>query len=65
MQKIVQKQLETVENELKDQRAKELEDLKMEAGRIKADADMQMEALRSQLEDQTSAVLESVIPHAR
>ena len=54
VQKIVQKNIEAVENELKDQRAKELEDLKMEAGRVKADVDMQMEALRSQLEDQTS-----------
>jgi DNA-directed RNA polymerase subunit beta' len=55
VQKIVQKTLEVVENEVKDQRAKELEDLKMEAGRIKADADLKMEALRSQLEDQTTA----------
>ncbi|HLA06426.1 MAG TPA: DNA-directed RNA polymerase subunit beta', partial [Anaerolineales bacterium] len=55
VQKIVQKKLESLENELKDQRAKELEDLKMEAGRIKADADMKMEALRSQLEDQSTA----------
>jgi DNA-directed RNA polymerase subunit beta' len=54
VQKIVQKKLETLENELKDQRAKELEDLKMEAGRIKADADLKMEALRSQLEEQTT-----------
>jgi DNA-directed RNA polymerase subunit beta' len=53
VQKIVQKNIETVENELKDQRAKEIEELKMEAGRVKADADMQMEALRSQLEDDT------------
>ena len=54
VQKIVQKKLEALENELKDQRAKEIEDLKMDAGRIKADADMKMEALRSQLEDQAS-----------
>jgi DNA-directed RNA polymerase subunit beta' len=54
VQKIVQKKLEALENELKDQRAKELEALKMEAGRVKADADMQMEALRSQLEEQTT-----------
>jgi DNA-directed RNA polymerase subunit beta' len=54
VQKIVQKNIEAVENELKDQRARELEELKMEAGRVKADADMAMEALRSQLEDQTS-----------
>ncbi|MCL4529209.1 MAG: DNA-directed RNA polymerase subunit beta', partial [Chloroflexi bacterium] len=55
VQKIVQKKLEALENELKDQRAKELEDLKMQAGRIKAEADMQMEGLRAQLEDQTTA----------
>ena len=53
VQKIVQKNIEAVENELKDQRAREIEELKMEMGRVKADADMQMEALRSQLEDQT------------
>jgi DNA-directed RNA polymerase subunit beta' len=55
VQKIVQKSLEAVENEVKDRRAKEIEELKMEAGRVKADADMQMEALRSQLEEQSSA----------
>ena len=54
VQKIVQKKLESLENDLKDQSAKEIEDLKMDAGRIKADADMQMDALRSQLEEQTS-----------
>ncbi|MBI1793122.1 MAG: DNA-directed RNA polymerase subunit beta' [Chloroflexi bacterium] len=54
VQKIVQKKLEALENELKDKRFKELEDLKMQAGKIKAEADMQMEAQRSQLEDQTS-----------
>jgi len=55
VQKIVQKKLESVENELKDKRAQELEEIKIEAGKIKADADLQMEGLRSQLEDQTSA----------
>src|SRR5215208_6489136 len=55
VQKIVQKNIEIVENEVKDQRAREIEELKMDSGRIKADAEMQMEALRSQLEDQTSA----------
>src|SRR5512143_1052915 len=54
VQKIVQKKLESLENELKDKRAQELEDLKMQGGKIKAEADMQMEGLRSQLEDQTS-----------
>ena len=55
VQKIVQKKLESLENELKDKRYQEMEDLKMQGGKIKAEADMQMEALRSQLEDQTSA----------
>ena len=55
VQKIVQKNLEAIEGEMKDQRARELEELKMEMGRVKADADMQMEGLRSQLEDQTTA----------
>ena len=54
VQKIVQKKLESVENELKDKRAQELEEMKMEAGKLKAEADLQMEGLRSQLEDQTS-----------
>ncbi len=55
VQKIVQKQLETLENELKDRRARELEELKLQADRIKAEADLQMEALRAQLEDQSAA----------
>ena len=55
VQKIVQKNLETVENEMKDERARQMEEFKMDMGRVKADADMQMEALRSQLEDQTVA----------
>ncbi len=54
VQKIVQKNLEAVEGEMKDQRAREMEELKMEMGRVKADAEMQMEALRSELEDQTT-----------
>ena len=53
VQKIVQKNLEAVEGEMKDQRARELEELKMDMGRVKADAEMAMEALRAQLEDQT------------
>ena len=43
VQKIVQKKLESVENELKDKRAQELEEIKMEAGQVKAEADLQME----------------------
>ncbi len=55
VQKIVQKKLEVLENELKDKRARELEELKIQASKVKAEADMQMEGLRAQLEDQTSA----------
>ncbi len=55
VQKIVQKKLESLENELKDQRAREIEDLKQESGKVKAEADLQMEGLRSELENQTSA----------
>jgi DNA-directed RNA polymerase subunit beta' len=55
VQKIVQKKLESLENELKDKRAREIEELKEQAAKVKAEADLQMEDLRSQLEDQTSA----------
>jgi len=54
VQKAVQIKLEELENELKDQKAREIEDLKMASARIKAEADQEMEALRSQLEDQST-----------
>jgi DNA-directed RNA polymerase subunit beta' len=54
IQKAVQIKLEELENELKDQKAREIEDLKMESARIKAAADEEMEALRGQLEDQST-----------
>jgi len=54
VQKIVKKKLDDIENELKDQKARELEDLKKETDRVKAEADEEMEALRNQLEDQSS-----------
>jgi DNA-directed RNA polymerase subunit beta' len=55
IQKAVQKKLETLENELKDRKQTELENLKTETAALKAEADQEMEALRSDLEDQTSA----------
>jgi DNA-directed RNA polymerase subunit beta' len=55
VQKIVQKKLESLENDLKDQKTHELEMYKTEAARVKAEADSQMEALRSELENQSSA----------
>jgi DNA-directed RNA polymerase subunit beta' len=53
VQKAVQIKLEEIENELKDQKAREIEDLKTESARLKAEADEEMEALRGQLEDQS------------
>ena len=54
VQRSVQVHLDGIENELKDEKGRVLEDVKMEAARFKAEADEQMNALRSQLEDQTS-----------
>jgi len=56
VQKSVQEQLEGLENELKDQKQRELESVKMEAAQVKAEAEEQMNALRNQLEDQASAL---------
>jgi len=55
IQKNVQKKLESLENELKDKKAREIEEMKTEATAIKAQADLDMEELRGELETQTSA----------
>ena len=55
VQKVVKKKLEEIENELKDQKTQEIEELKTEAARVKAEADEEMEVLRGQLEDQSTA----------
>ncbi len=54
VQKIVKARLESVENELKDAKQRELETLKTEVARIKAEAEQEMAALRNELEDQSS-----------
>jgi DNA-directed RNA polymerase subunit beta' len=54
VQKIVKQRLESIENELKDEKARKLEEIKMEVGRVKANAEEEMNALRSELEDQSS-----------
>jgi DNA-directed RNA polymerase subunit beta' len=54
VQRAVQIKLEELENELKDQKAREIDELKTEAARIKAEAEEEMEALRGQLEDQST-----------
>ncbi len=55
IQKNVQKKLEVLENELKDRKHRELEELKTQTAAVKAQADQEMESLRSELETQTSA----------
>jgi DNA-directed RNA polymerase subunit beta' len=56
LQKIVKEQLEDLETQLKDQKGRELEHLKMDVERIRAEADMTMEGLRNQLEEQSGSV---------
>ena len=55
VQKAVQERLEGLENELKDEKQRALEEVKMEAAKTKAGADEQMNSLRSQLEDQSAS----------
>ncbi len=54
VQKFVQKRLETLENELKDEKQHALEEIAQEAARLKAEADEKMNALRSEWEEQTA-----------
>jgi DNA-directed RNA polymerase subunit beta' len=54
IQKSVQKKLETLENELKDKKQREVEELKTQSAAIKAQADQEMEVLRSELENETT-----------
>jgi DNA-directed RNA polymerase subunit beta' len=54
IQKSVRERLESLEAELKDQKSREIEHIKMDVERLKAEAAEQMEALRNQLEDQAS-----------
>ncbi len=56
LQKVVKEQLEELEHQLKDQKERELEHLKMDVERIRAEADIAMEALRNQLEEQSGTV---------
>ena len=54
VQKNVKEKLEALESELKDSKSRELEHLDLEGQRIRAAADLKMEDLRNQLEDQTT-----------
>jgi DNA-directed RNA polymerase subunit beta' len=57
VQKTVKERLEAIENELKDQKAREFERIKMDIDQLKAVAAEEMEALRNQLEDQSTVTL--------
>ena len=54
VQKIVKERLDELENEFKDQMQRDLEQIKMQAEEIRAQADIEMEGLRNQLEDQSN-----------
>jgi len=56
VQRVVKERLEELEGELKDQKQRELELTKMDIERVRAQADLEMESLRLQLDDQASSV---------
>ena len=55
VQRIVKQRLDELEHEFKDQLQRDLESLEMKKAQIRAEAEEQMESLRNQLEDQSSA----------
>ncbi|MCZ7551588.1 MAG: DNA-directed RNA polymerase subunit beta' [Anaerolineae bacterium UTCFX2] len=56
VQKVVKKRLEEIEENMKDMKQRELEGSQMERERVRAEADLGMENLRSQLDDQSVVV---------
>ncbi len=55
VQRVVKERLEELDSELKGQRQREIEHTKMEIERVRAEADLRMENLRSLLDDQATA----------
>ena len=55
VQKIVKERLEDLESELKEQRQRELEHVDLDIEKLRSEADLGMEDLRNQLEDQALA----------
>ncbi len=55
VQRVVKERLEELDSELKGQRQREIEHTKMEIERVRAEADLKMENLRGQLDDQATA----------
>jgi len=56
VQQVVKQRLEDLESELKDQKQRDLEHIKLDSERKRAEADLDMEGLRHQLEDQAVQV---------
>ena len=54
VQQVVKERLEGLESELKDQKQHELDQIRMETETVRARADLEMESLRQNLDDQTS-----------
>ena len=55
VQRIVKEQLEGIENELKGQKQRDIEHINLEVEQLRAEADLGMEDLRNQLDDQATA----------
>jgi len=56
VQKFVKVRLDEIERELKDQKQREMEHLRMDVERVRAEADLTMEGLRNEMEDQSGNV---------
>jgi len=56
VQRVVKERLEDMESELKSQKQRETEFIQMEKNKVRAEADLGMEGLRNQLDDQALAV---------
>ena len=57
VQKVVKERLEELEHDLNDQKQRELEQIRMDTEKVRAEADHSMEELRMQLDDQTSRIV--------
>jgi DNA-directed RNA polymerase subunit beta' len=56
VQRVVKERLDELEVELKDQKQRDLEHIKLDVERTRAQAEQEMEGLRMQLDDQSTAV---------
>ncbi|MBN1148604.1 MAG: DNA-directed RNA polymerase subunit beta', partial [Anaerolineales bacterium] len=56
VQKVVKERLEEMESDLKDQKQRELEHVDMEKKKVRAEAEMGMENLRGQLDEQSELI---------